>query len=156
MPDVTATATLTYAGARRVLDAAIAHAEAISAPMCIAVVDPGANLLAFARMDGAKFHSVGSSTMKAQTAVAQGSPTGGVHADVETQVTLAMQGKFTNLLGGIPLVIAGKIVGGIGAGSGTGPQDLAVARAGAAEIGAELFSGFVAAGLEDTGWRGDR
>jgi uncharacterized protein GlcG (DUF336 family) len=154
MPDIIPTASLTYEGARKVLDAAIAHAHAIGAPMCIAVVDPGANLLAFARMDGAKFHSVGSSTMKAQGAVAQRAPTGGVTADVETQVTLAMQGKYTNLLGGLPLVVDGMIVGGIGAGSGTGPQDLAVARAGAAAIGAHLFAEFVPRGLEDSGWPG--
>jgi glc operon protein GlcG len=152
MTDIITTASLTYDGARKVLDAAVAHAKAIGAPMCIAVVDPGANLLAFARMDGAKFHSVGSSTMKAQGAVAQRAPTGGVTADVETQVTLAMQGRYTNLLGGLPLVVAGQIVGGIGAGSGTGQQDLAVARAGAVAIGAELFEGFVPRGLEDSGW----
>jgi uncharacterized protein GlcG (DUF336 family) len=156
MPDIIPTASLTYSGARRVLDAAIAHAEAIGAPMCIAVVDPGGNPLAFARMDGAKFHSVGSSTMKAQGAVAQMAPTGGVHADVEMQVTLAMQGRYTNLLGGLPLVVDGQLVGGIGAGSGTGPQDLAVARAGAAALGASLFADFVPQGLEDTGWRGSR
>jgi uncharacterized protein GlcG (DUF336 family) len=154
MPDIIPTASLTYEGARKVLDAAIAHAEAIGAPMCIAVVDPGANLLAFARMDGAKFHSVGSSTMKAQGAVAQRAPTGGVTADVETQVTLAMQGRYTNLLGGLPLVVGGMIVGGIGAGSGTGPEDLAVARAGAEAIGADLFAHFVPRGLEDSGWPG--
>lgn len=122
--------------------------------MCIAVVDPGANVLAFARMDGAKFHSVGSSTLKAQTAVAQRAPTGGVTADVEVTVTLAMSGKFTNLIGGVPLVVGGQIVGGIGAGSGTGQEDIAVARAGAAAIGADLFDGFAFQGLEDTGWRG--
>jgi uncharacterized protein GlcG (DUF336 family) len=152
MPDIVPTASLTCDGALKVLHAAIAHATSIGAPMCIAVVDAGANLLAFARMDGAKFHSVGSSTMKAQGAVAQRAPTGSVTADVEVQVTLAMQGKYTNLIGGLPLVVDGMIVGGIGAGSGTGQQDLAVARAGAAALGADIFAGFVPRGLEDSGW----
>jgi len=46
--------TLTHAGALAVLQAAVARAEAMQVPQCIAVVDAGGNLLAFARMDGAK------------------------------------------------------------------------------------------------------
>ncbi len=36
---------------------------------------------------------------------------------------------MTNLLGGLPLLVNGQIVGGIGVGSGTGEQDLEIARA---------------------------
>ena len=45
---------LTHAGALAVLEAAIAKATEMQVPQCIAVVDAGGNLLAFARMDGAK------------------------------------------------------------------------------------------------------
>jgi hypothetical protein len=75
-----------------------------------------------------------------------------VHADVEIQIGLATQGKWTNLLGGMPIKVNGLVVGAIGAGSGTGDQDLAVARAGAAAIGgAEMFPDFQPMGAEDTG-----
>jgi uncharacterized protein GlcG (DUF336 family) len=152
MSELKSTKTLTLAGAQKVLEAAITKANALNAPMCIAVVDPGANLMAFVRMDGSKFFSIGSSTMKAMTAAAAGTPTGGVHADVEIQIGLATQGKWTNLLGGMPIKVNGLVVGAIGAGSGTGDQDLAVARAGAAAIGdAELFPDFQPMGAEDTG-----
>lgn len=143
---------LTLHGAQRVLQAAIAHAGEIGQPMCIAVVDLGGNLLAFARMDGAKALSVISSTNKARTAALSAAPTGGTHADVELQVTLAHESKWTNLIGGLPIRLDGFIVGAVAAGSGTGAQDLAVARAGAAALpGADLYDDFVPLGAEDTG-----
>ena len=44
------------------------------------------------------------------------------------------------------------VLGAVAAGSGTGAQDLAVARAGAAAIaGANMFEDFVPMGAEDTG-----
>ena len=150
--DVRITSVLTLTGARRVLDAAIDHAEAIGQPMCIAVVDAGANLLAFARMDGSKAMSVTSSTNKARTAALSGEPTGGAHADVEMQIALAHECRWTNLIGGLPIRVDGCVIGAVAAGSGSGSQDLAVARAGAAAIaGADMYDAFVPMGAEDTG-----
>ncbi len=150
--DVRSTSILTLTGARRVLDAAIDHAGTIGQPMCIAVVDAGGNLLAFARMDGSKAMSVTSSTNKARTAALSGEPTGGAHADVEMQIALAHECRWTNLIGGLPIRVDGCVVGAVAAGSGSGSQDLAVARAGAAAIaGADMYDSFVPMGAEDTG-----
>jgi len=144
--------TLTLAGGLAVLNAAIAEAERIGQPMCISVVDTGGNLLAFARMDGSKALSVISTKNKATTAALSNEPTGGAHADVEIQVTLAQENKWTNLIGGIPIRVDGFVLGAVATGSGTGMQDLAVARAGAAAIeGAEMFLNFQPMGAEDTG-----
>lgn len=152
MSDIRRTSTLTLEGAQKVLAAAIAHALAIDRPMCIAVVDAGGNPVAFARMDGAKAMSVISSTNKARTAALSGEPTGGAHADVEMQIALAHECHWTNLIGGLPIRVRGVVVGAVAAGSGTGAQDLAVARAGAAALaGADLFEDFVPMGAEDTG-----
>ncbi len=150
--DIRASRILTLDGAQKVLAAAVTHAHELGQPMCIAVVDAGGNLLTFARMDGSKALSVTSSTNKARTAALSGEPTGGAHADVELQIALAHECRWTNLLGGIPIEVDGCIVGAIAAGSGTGAQDLAVARAGAAAItGANMFEDFVPMGAEDTG-----
>jgi uncharacterized protein GlcG (DUF336 family) len=144
--------TLTLAGGLAVLEAAIAEAERIGQPMCITVVDTGGNLLAFGRMDGSKALSVISTRNKAVTAALSNEPTGGANADVELQVTLAQESKWTNLIGGIPIRVDGFVLGAVAAGSGTGTQDLAVARAGAAAIaGAEMFFDFKPMGAEDTG-----
>ncbi len=78
--------TLTLDGGLAVFEAAIAGAERIGQPMCIAVVDAGGNLLAFGRMDGARGLSVTSSINKARTAALSGDPTGSATADVEMQV----------------------------------------------------------------------
>lgn len=152
MSDIAPARQLTLQGAQRVLQAAIARALEIGQPMCIAVVDLGGNLLSFARMDGSKGMSVTSSTNKARTAALSGVPTGGAHADVEMQVALAHECRWTNLVGGLPIRVDGFVVGAVAAGSGTGSQDLDVARAGAAAIaGSDMFEAFVPWGTEDTG-----
>jgi len=152
MADLKDTRNLTHAGGLKVLHAAIAAAEKIGQPMCICVVDLGGNIVAMARMDGSKAISVISATNKARTAALSGEPTGGAHADVEIQIALASENKWTNLIGGLPIRVGGIVVGAVAAGSGTGAQDLAVARAGAAAIdGADMFEGFVPMGAEDTG-----
>ena len=86
------------------------------------------------------------------TAALSNEPTGGAHADVELQVTLAQENKWTNLIGDLPIRVDGYVLGAVAAGSGTGTQDLAVARAGAAAIaGADMFDDFQPMGAEDTG-----
>jgi uncharacterized protein GlcG (DUF336 family) len=152
MADLVDTRNLTLEGGLKVLQAAITKAEEIGQPMCIAVVDAGGNLVTFAKMDGAKALSVISTTTKARTAALSAEPTGGAHADVEMQVAMAHGCQWTNLIGGLPICVDGLVVGAVSAGSGTGTQDLAVARAGAAAIeGADLFPGFRPMGAEDSG-----
>lgn len=93
-----------------------------------------------------------SSINKARTSALSGSPTGSAHADVEIQVTLAHENRWTNLIGGLPIRVDGFILGAVAAGSGSGTQDLAVARAGAAAIpGADMCVDFTPMGAEDTG-----
>ena len=142
---------MTPEGALKVLNAAIAEATCIGQPMCVAVVDTGGNLLAFARMDGSKGLSVTSSINKARTSALSGVPTGGAHSNFEIQVTLAHESRWTNLIGGLPIRVEGLILGAVAAGSGKGSQDLAVARAGAVAIpGADMCFDFIAMGAEDT------
>ena len=129
MPVTRAAPKLTHRGALRVLDAAVAAAEGMAVPQCIAIVDEGCNLLAFARMDGARVLSIESATSKAMTAAATGLPTGGLPPEKAPALAAATGGRMTNLPGGLPLLAGGQIVGGIGVGSGTSEQDADVARA---------------------------
>ncbi|TXN39207.1 heme-binding protein [Methylobacterium sp. WL7] len=130
-------ARLTHAAALIALQAAVAHAEAIGVPEVVAVVDADGNLLAFLRMDGAKLLSRESALAKAVTAASNGAPTGGLAADLAVTVGLATGGRLTNLPGGLPIVIDGACLGGIGVGSGASDQDVAVARAALRAIGAQ-------------------
>ena len=54
-------------------------------------------------------------------------------------VAAATGGHVTNLQGGLPITLDGHHLGGIGVGSGSPDQDLTVARAALAAIGAAGF-----------------
>ncbi len=140
MPDTVPSLKLTVEGAMKLLGAAIAKATEIGVPECISIVDPGGHLLAFARMDGAFVQSIDSALMKAMTAASYGEPTGNIAAGIDLKLAIATQGKRINLPGGLPIVIDGHVVGGIGVGSGTGEQDRIVAAAALATMpGAKQF-----------------
>jgi glc operon protein GlcG len=123
------TKALTYEGAQKLIDAAIAKAIEIEVPECISVVDSGGHLLAFARMDGAFYMSFDTSLMKAKTAACYGEPTGNIAAGVDIKLAVATQGQRINLPGGVPLIVDGRVIGAIGIGSGTGEEDRQVAMA---------------------------
>jgi glc operon protein GlcG len=131
---------LTHEGALALLQAAIRKAVEMKQPQCIAIVDDGCNLLAFVRMDGARVLSVESATHKAMTAASLRTPTGGLEGDLGIRLGLATGGKVVNLKGGLPIIVEGKLIGGIGVGSGTGDQDREVANAALAALpGAQTF-----------------
>src|SRR5258705_10887140 len=73
---VITTSTLTLLGARVAVDAAIAHAQQLGVPVCVAVADRGGDMLGFARMDGAPILSTAIAQDKAYTVAAfNGMPT---------------------------------------------------------------------------------
>jgi uncharacterized protein GlcG (DUF336 family) len=127
---------LTLEGAELVLAAAKARAVEIKVPMDIAVVDDGAHLLAFARMDGAKLSSVEIAIRKAQGAAIRRLPTAPARTGEEVNVVLSMglalatQGRQIPVRGGLPLLVDGVCVGAIGVSNGTEDQDVDVAQAG--------------------------
>ncbi|AHK05019.1 MULTISPECIES: GlcG/HbpS family heme-binding protein [Rhizobium/Agrobacterium group] len=141
MTIVRPTLKLTHRGAMLVLNAAIEAAQAMGVPQCIAIVDEGCNLLSFIRMDGSRVLSIESATRKAMTAATTGQPTGGIAADKALLLAEATSGRMTNLLGGLPLIANGHIVGGIGVGSGTGEQDLEIAKAAVAAFERSMHGG---------------
>ena len=131
---------LTHEGALKMLRAAMAKAQEMKQPQCISITDDGGHLLAFVRMDGARILSTDSSLKKAMTAASLRNPTGNVNPANEVKLAFATGGKLTNLKGGLPIVIDGKVIGAIGVGSGTGEQDLEVAKAAIAALpGAQAF-----------------
>lgn len=129
---------LTHQGAMAMLGAAIAEAEAIGQPQCVVIVDASAVVLAELRMTGAKVLSRHSALAKAQTAASIQGPSDTVPEGVRTGIAMATEGRVTGLPGGLPIIVQGVCLGGIGVGSGTGDQDIAVAQAALRAIGAEL------------------
>ncbi|MGC3962991.1 MAG: heme-binding protein [Rhodocyclaceae bacterium] len=123
--------------AKRVVAAAEAEARANGWAMVIAVVDAGANLVALHRMDDANIGSLAVAQSKADTAVKFRRSTklfedqivaGGVGLRV-----LSMS-EICAVEGGLPIVVDGRIVGGIGVSGAQATQDAQVAAAGAAVL----------------------
>ncbi|MFN0263177.1 GlcG/HbpS family heme-binding protein [Tepidamorphus sp. 3E244] len=127
---------LTHAGALKMLAGAVARAEELGVPQNITIVDDGGNLLAYVRMDGARLLSRETSLSKAITAASHSQPTSRLNPADEVKLSLAGGQRLTNLEGGLPIIFDGVCVGGIGVGSGTGEQDVDVARAGLRAVGA--------------------
>ena len=140
MADTAASLKLTIDGAMKLLSAAMAKARDMKVPECIAIVDAGGQLLAFARMDGAFALSYDTALVKAMTAASYGIPTGDIPAGVDIKLAIATQGKRVNLPGGLPIIVDGHVIGGIGVGSGTGEEDRQVANAALSHFpGAKTF-----------------
>jgi glc operon protein GlcG len=140
MADTAPSMKLTYEGAQKLLSAAIAKAREINVPQCICIVDTGGHLLTMARMDGAFALSFKTALRKAQTSAAYGIPTGGIAPALEIKLAIGTDGDRINLFGGLPVIVDGHVIGGIGVGSGTGEQDREVAAAALAAIpGAKRF-----------------
>jgi len=130
---------ITLEQAQTIVEAAHAKALKQGTLMNIAVVDAGANLKAFVRMDGAFLGSIDISIKKARTARLFNMPT-------STLGELAQPGKplyhieFSNnglitFPGGIPLKDKnGNIIGAVGVSGSTVEDDNAVALAGAAAL----------------------
>jgi glc operon protein GlcG len=122
--------------AQAAAQAAVTEATRRGWQLNIAVVDSGANLVTFVRMDGAQLASIAISEHKARTAVKFRRPTRAFEdaiqkSDLKYALTLD---DIIASRGGIPLVEGGKIIGGIGCSGGTGSQDEAVCSAAAATI----------------------
>jgi glc operon protein GlcG len=134
MSDIVATNRLTHEGALKVLRAGIQKAEEMRVPQCIAVTDASGRLLAFVRMDGARFLSIRTSIRKAMTAASSRQPTGSLDDEHAVKLAFTTGGRLTNLKAGVPIVVGEEVVGAVGVSSGTGEQDLEVALAGIAAL----------------------
>jgi uncharacterized protein GlcG (DUF336 family) len=118
------------------IDAAAAEATRRGWALNIAVVDSGANLVAFLRMDGAQLASIPISEHKARAAVKFRRPTRAFEDNLQkfdNKYLLSLDDVIASR-GGIPLVENGRIIGAIGCSGGTGSQDEAVCTAAAALI----------------------
>ena len=129
--------TLTLKGAESVINAAKAEAQKLQAPGgVIAVVDDGGNLMALERLDGTFSAGANISIGKARTAVMFKKPTRFfeelINSNGKGRTVMTALENFTPLIGGVPIVVDGQIVGGVGvSGAATADQDEKLAIAGA-------------------------
>jgi uncharacterized protein GlcG (DUF336 family) len=131
---------VTYELAEQAMAAAIAESKKIGTQMCIAVVDSGADLKAFVRMDNAWVGSVDIAIKKAKTACffamntgqigklsQPGGPLYGIEHSNDGLITFP---------GGVPIVDKdGVLIGAVGVSGSSVENDHQVAKAGAEAIG---------------------
>jgi uncharacterized protein GlcG (DUF336 family) len=125
---------MTTERAQRIIEAGIVKAKEIGQPMNIAVVDAGANLTSFVRMDGAWLGSIDVAINKAFTAKAFDISTlelrrNSQPGDQFFGIHVSNHGRVMIFAGGIPIKINGQIAGAVGGSGGSGEQDQAVAEA---------------------------
>lgn len=126
---------ITLDQAQKIVDAAVKKSQEMGVKMDVAVVDAGANLKAFSRMDGAWLGSIDIAMKKARTSryfdmdsgtIGGLSQPGGPLYNIEHS-----NGGLISFPGGVPIKNSdGEIIGAIGVSGSTVEDDHAVATAG--------------------------
>jgi glc operon protein GlcG len=107
--------TLTLEGAKRVMAAAMAEIKRLNTTGVVAVVDDGGNLINLERADNTFAAGANISVGKARTAVLFKRPTRAFEEIIKNgRTAMVALNDFTPLQGGIPILIDGQVVGGIG------------------------------------------
>jgi uncharacterized protein GlcG (DUF336 family) len=134
---------LTLELAERFIAGAKAKAQQQGWAMSLAVVDTAGNLVALARMDGARWLTAGVAQSKAFTAATFRRSSSEIAELAQTRPQVfgsisSLTGRPLLLAGGgLPLIMKGELLGGVGASGGTEEQDIECAKAGLAVIGGE-------------------
>src|SRR5256885_9016521 len=115
---------LNLEGAKKAIAAAVDYAKKNNAPGgVIAVVDEGGNLMALERLDGTFAMGATISIGKARTAVLFKKPTRFFEELINKgRTAMTAVDGFTPLIGGIPIVIDGQVVGGVCLSRAAGPK----------------------------------
>ena len=135
MEDFVPTHRISHEACRKMLDAGVRKADELGCKVSLAVVDDGGTLIAFLRMDGARFFSGRATIKKAITSASQRLPSGYFPKEGEVSMQIRMDGDFTNIEGGFPITVAGEVVGAVAAGGAKVEQDVEVAKAALAALG---------------------
>jgi len=135
---------LTSRGAKAMMAAATADAQNKGFAVSIAIVDAGGHVLLLERMDGGRFHTVHSARTKAACAASNRRPTTtrgaeGQELDLLHAVGLSLAAgpeRWTPMEGGLPIMVDGECVGGIGVAGATWEEDEHIAKVALNAVGA--------------------
>ena len=121
--------------AKKIAAASIAEARKNSWPVAVAIVDNSGFLVYFERMDDTQIASTWIAVDKAKTAAQFRRPSRAFEEGIAKgrNAILGLSGA-TPITGGLPIVVGGKIIGGVGVSGVTSDQDEQVASAGVAAL----------------------
>lgn len=131
--------TLGWVGASLAVESALSRAERLGIKVNAAVVDRNGNTLAYLRMSGAFLHSEGLAIDKAYTSASFGFATkdwmGKIGDDERMRIGITSRPRLVVLGGGVPILVDGICMGGIGVSGGTEEQDEICANAALEALG---------------------
>jgi glc operon protein GlcG len=127
---------LTLAAAQKMIAAAQAEAERNHIAGVIAVVDDGGWPILLLRMDNAAYvASVELAPAKARTSALFKKPSQALEDAINHGRIAAVTARdFVEMQGGLPIVVDGQVIGGIGASFDTPEHDVMIAKAGLAAL----------------------
>ena len=121
---------LTLDDCRRISAAAEAEARKNSWNVCIAILDDGGHLLHLIRMDGASPANARIAIAKGRTAAESRRNTGTWQERIKTRPELMQMPGVLPVQGGVPIVVEGTCVGGVGVSGVQSHEDELIAQAG--------------------------
>ena len=126
--------TISLATATALIDKSHAHAAELDLHAVVAVLDAGAHLVAFERMDGAWLASNDLAITKARTAVMFEAPSEALNTPLQLNAPVPhfdhTNGGLLLMGGGLPITDeSGRLIGAVGVSGGTPEQDAEIARA---------------------------
>jgi glc operon protein GlcG len=135
---------LTHDGAKKMMATAIDKAREAKIAISCCITDSGGHVITLERMDGGRFHTVHSCTAKAVCAASSKRATTakgavGQDLDISHAIGLALAAgpeRWTAMEGGVPVLVDGQCIGGVGVSGGDWQIDLEIAQAAVESIGA--------------------
>jgi len=126
---------ITLEQAKKVAAAAEAEARKNNWTEAVAIVEPNGQLVYFFKMDLTQYAAFNVAMDKAISSALFRRPTTAFEAGIRAGNLYLFNLRGMNAVpGGIPIVVDGKIIGGIGASGGSGDQDVQVVTAGVAAL----------------------
>lgn len=125
---------LTQADCESIMTAALAEAKRNNWVVAIAIVDDGGHLLHFSRMDGATPANAAISVEKSRTAAMSRMTSGKWQERIKTRPEMLKMPGILPVQGGVPIVVDGVCVGGVGVSGVQSHEDEQIASAGIAAL----------------------
>ena len=125
---------LTLADCEKILAAALAEAKRNSWIVAVAILDDGGHLLHFARMDGATPANAAIALEKGRTAAMTRRTSGNWQERIKARPEMLKMPGILPVQGGVPILVDGACLGGVGVSGVQSHEDERIANAGIAAL----------------------
>jgi len=125
---------LTLADCERIMAAALAEAKHNSWIVAVAILDDGGHLLHFARMDGATPANAAIALEKGRTAAMTRRTSGNWQERIKARPEMLKMPGVLPVQGGVPILVDGACLGGVGVSGVQSHEDEQIANAGIAAL----------------------